>query len=405
MNHTPLEDQVCDALHRRVDPIQRTPLTVVDVRHRARRIQRRRAVAAGAAVAAVLAIAVPVGLAMNGPAQRTEIPPVTRTPQITGPVRIDPRSAEVGDAPGAPLVVTGEHSRLLLGGQEYALPQGWDQITPYGDGWLATRPADDQGARVLEILDGSFGVEDGSVDSDYFTVSTDGSRVAWPEYDGVGQWRVVNSDTVRQTEPVSSYLTGTRESAVRTVGFLSASQVVLTQTDPVSGSVTTFVASAEDTWRLPGLLEPVSASPVTGMVAGLTSVDGADSCSAVVDGRARSGAVVWDTCDHGLGAFSPDGQHLVGLADVPDGPSPTLSVLDAATGESLLDFEVTGARERVVGIAEAVWEDDGTLLATYLDGTQQYVVRLGLDGTVERVAGPVTNDDHTLSLHLTPGAT
>ena len=42
MNQTPLEDQVQDALHRRVDPIQHSPLTVTDVRQRARRIQRKR---------------------------------------------------------------------------------------------------------------------------------------------------------------------------------------------------------------------------------------------------------------------------------------------------------------------------------------------------------------------------
>jgi hypothetical protein len=117
------------------------------------------------------------------------------------------------------------------------------------------------------------------------------------------------------------------------------------------------------------------------------------------------GAAVWETCDHQLGAFSPDGQHLVGLAAYFDGPgSPSLSILDATTGEPVVDFELTAAPQRVVAIApEVVWEDDQTLLATYIDGTEQYVVRLGLDGTVERVAGPVTNDDSTLSLRLTPG--
>ena len=60
MNQTPLEDQVHDALHRRADPIQHAPFTVTDVRRRAKRIQRHRTIAASAAVAAVLAIAVPV---------------------------------------------------------------------------------------------------------------------------------------------------------------------------------------------------------------------------------------------------------------------------------------------------------------------------------------------------------
>ena len=406
MTHTPLEDQVHDALHRRVDPIHHSPLTVTDVRQRARRIQRHRALTAGAAVATALAIAVPVGLTMNGRAPRSDVPPATQTPPpaITGPVLIDPRSADVGEAPGVPLIVSGEHSRVLLDGEEYAIgTAGWDQITPYGDGWLATRPSDDQGGRVMEIVTDAFGVEDGPVDSSWFTVSADGTRVAWSEHDGAGDWRIVNSDIDRKDEPASSALPGTRAETVRIVGFLSSDEVVLAQTDPGDGSETTYVATGPFNAELPGLTHAVSASPVTGMVAGMTHADGAESCSAAVDGRART-APVWTTCEHLLGAFSPDGGRLIGFANIPDGPSPSLSILDATTGDPVLDFEVTGARDRVVGIVEAVWEDDETLLATYIDGNQQYVVRLGLDGTVERVAGPVTTDDvYMMSLHLTPG--
>ncbi len=80
MNDTPLEDEVQAALHRTADPMERSPLDLADVRTRARRIQRRRTVAAGAAVAAVLAIAVPVGLSMVGPTQRSEVPPATEPP-------------------------------------------------------------------------------------------------------------------------------------------------------------------------------------------------------------------------------------------------------------------------------------------------------------------------------------
>ena len=405
MNTTPTEEELHDALRRRVDALDQAPLSFTDVRHRARRIQRRRTIAAGVAVAAALAVAVPVGLALDGPTQRTTIPPATQTPQVTGPVRVDPRSADAGDAARVPLVVTGEDSRLLLGGEELALPAGWDQITPYGDGWLATRPADNEGRRVIEILTDDFTVADGPFDSNHFTVSADGATVAWPEHDGT-RWQVVTSDLTRQTEPVYTALPGSREAEVRTVGFVTDDEVVVTQIDPDDGMETTLVITGEGTVELPGFVHAASASPVTGMVAGRISVSGADSCSGVVDGRARTGALVWDTCDHELGPFSPGGGHLAAFADVPDGPSPTLTVLDAATGGSVIEFEVTGARNRVVGIApEVVWEDDRTLLATYVDGNQQYVVRLGLDGTVERVAGPVTNDDWTLSYRLTPGRT
>ena len=401
MNNTPLEDQVHDALHRRVDPLQRSPLTVTDVRLRARRIQRRRTIAAGAVVAAALAIAVPVGLAVNGPTPRSDVPPATRSPQVTGPVRIDPRSADVGDAPSVPLVDT-TGPTLTSGGEPVVLPEAYAQISPYRDGWIAT--VRDEGVTTVEILSGTWRVEDSVPDTSDLTVSDDGSRVAYAYYDG-SRWTVVDNDSAgERAEETTPLPDGPLEATVRTVGFLPDGALVAAQVDPDDGSETAFVVTTQDTTTpISGLVKAVSASPVTGMVAGLTSVDGATSCSAVIDARARADAPMWETCDRQLGAFSPDGQRLVGFADTPDGPSPTLSVLDAVTGGAILDFEVTGARDRVVGIAQAVWESDQTLLATYVDGNQQYVVRLGIDGTVQRVAGPVTNDDFTLSLRLTPG--
>ena len=402
MNSTPLEDQVHDALHRRVDPLEHSPLTVTHVRRRARRIQRRRTAAAGAAVAAALAIAVPVGLAMNGPAQRTELPPVTQTPQVTGPVRIDPRSASIGEPPAVTLVDTSGPS-LTTGDETVGIPTAYEQITPYRDGWIAT--VKDGGVTTIQILKADFGVEDYVEDTSPLTVADDGSRVAFAYYDGI-RWIIVDYDTAgERAEETTPLPDGPLGATVRTVGFLPDGELVAAQVDPADGGEDTFVVTAEGTTEpIPGFTTAVSASPVTGMVAGLIRVEGAESCSAVVDGRARTDAEVWGTCNQQLGPFSPDGQHLVGLADIPDGPSPTLSILDATTGDPVIDFEVTPARNRVVGIApEVVWEDDETLLATYMDGNQQYVVRLRLDGTVERVAGPVTNDDYTVSLRLTPG--
>ena len=400
MNPTPLEDEVHAALRRRVDPLQLAPLGLTDVRRRARRIQRRRTIAASAVVAAALAVAVPVGLAMNSGAQRTVVPPAAQTPAISGPVLIDPRSADVGDAPAVPLVDT-TGPTLTAGGETVEIPQAYDQIAAYRDGWIAT--VRDQGLTTVQILDSTFTVLDTIPDASPLTVADDGSSVAYAYSDGT-RWIVVDIDPAgeraEQTTPLPD---GPVEASVRTVGFLSPSEVVIAQIDPGDGTETTYVLTGKDAAGLPGFVHADSASPVTGMVAGTTRVDGAESCSAVVDGRAGT-APVWTTCDHQLGAFSPDGAHLVGFADVPDGPSPTLSILDATTGSPVLDFEVAGARDRVVGIApEVAWEDDRTLLATYIDGNQQYVVRLGLDGTVERVAGPVTDDDYGLSLRLTPG--
>ena len=143
---------------------------------------------------------------------------------------------------------------------------------------------------------------------------------------------------------------------------------------------------------MPGSLRVGSASEVTGLVSVQTSFSGDGSCWEVRDTGA-DGAGVWQTCDYSLLGFSPDGRYVLGFTDylTPDG-SPTLAVLDAATGERALDFELVGARRSVVGIQPEVgWEDDDTLVATLVTGDRQYVVRLGLDGTVERVGGVVAD--------------
>ncbi len=50
-------------------------------------------------------------------------------------------------------------------------------------------------------------------------------------------------------------------------------------------------------------------------------------------------------------------------------------------------------------------EDDSTLLASLVDGDQHRVVRLGLDGSVEIVAGPITHDPYTPAYRLSPART
>ena len=385
--NTPLEDQVHDALHRQADPLDRSPLTVTDVQRGARRIRRRRRITAGAAVVAVLAVAVPLGLGMKGPAQRTDAPTVTQppSPSEVGTVRIDPRSAPVGDELGVPLLDVDRPSITVLG-RTTALSKPYDSLTPYMDGWVGV--VDEEGALSLEFLDQDFRVTDGSRSTGGLVVSPDGGHVAWTEYDG-DRWRVVSGDAAgADAQTYTPFAPSPEQRTVRPIGFVSGTEVLVSQTD-AAGDVTTFVADGGTPAEVPGLLKPLSASPVAGLAAGTTRVVKGSACSAVVDARNRTGAVAWQTCDHLLGAFSPDGRYIVGFAPDADAyGSPTLSVLDASTGEPVVAFEVAGARNQVVGISDLVaWEDADTVAITMISGSQQYVVRLGADGTVERMGG------------------
>jgi hypothetical protein len=390
-----LEDQVHDALHRRVDPMRHAPLTVTDVRSRARRIRRRRTMAAGAAVAAVLAIAVPVGLAVTGPSQRSDIQPAPPAPSVTGTVTIDPRSAPVGEGPGVPMLNMVDPG-LTTGDVRVELPETYDQLTPYLDGWVAV--LNNEGALTVQVLDADFRVVDGvGLPTGGLVVSADGSQVAWSEYDGT-RWSVVDRDVAGgRAERRTALPRGPQDALVTVVGFSSDTEVVVARRDPEDGSVRTLVADGTSVRELPGLLRPKAASAATGMVAGVVSVDTDSSCSGVVDVAAGTGEVVWRTCDHTLVSYSPDGRHVVGFADYFDGPgSPTVTILDAVSGEVAVDFDLAGPRRGVVAIAEVAWEDSETLLATLVSGEDQYVVRLGLDGSVERVEVDTAGADPSL---------
>lgn len=389
MNHTDLEDQVHDSLHRTAAPLERTPFTVGDVRTRARRIQRRRAAVAGAAVAAAVALVVPVGLGLVGPAQRSEVPPATQTPSpapaVTGTVRIDTRSAEVVDSVGVPLVDVDSPS-LITPERTIELPKAYDTITPYRDGWIAV--ANDEGSFTLEILDADLEPTDPTRPTGGVVVSPDGSRVAWSEYDDV-RWRVQVADVVGGE--VSTHLEfppSPQAHRVVPIGFVSEVDVVATQ-EHGDGNTSTFIADDGAPIALPGPIRAQSASPVAGTVAAFTSSDVGGSCSAIVDGTAPSGVVAWETCDYALDHFSPDGEHVVGTVAA-DGEygSPTLAVLDATTGEVVVDFELVIPRRQVGGVNETniLWEDDGHLVARVWPGGEgSAIVRLGLDGTVQRL--------------------
>ncbi|CAM3927730.1 hypothetical protein [Nocardioides zeicaulis] len=378
--NTPLEDQVHDALARRVEPLHHSPLGLDGVRTRARRIQRRRRAVAGAAVAAVLAVAIPFGLSATGPAQRSDVGPVTDpSPTVVqDTVLVDPDTADTLDSPPVPLLDVDGPSLVTAAGA-VPLPDVLDVMTPYADGWVAA--AVYEGAKTLEFLDADLRVTGDPVPTGGLVTSPDGTRVAWTEYTD-GHWQAVSAEVSGDAEWTYATLPdGPQPPSVEPVGFV-ADGVVVRQNDG-AGNITTWVASPEGRVRVPGLTRAESASPVTGAVAGLaTSGDG--TCSAMVD--ATSGSTLWSTCDYRLADLSPDGAYVVGEAPVGEYGSPTLAVLDARTGTRIVDFEVVLPRRTVGGFeSRMVWEDDHTLVTRVARGEDYPIVRLGIDGTVQRV--------------------
>ena len=387
MTPSPFEDDLHRSLRHTADGVDRAPLSVGDVRTRARGIRRRRVAAAGAAVAAVLAVAVPIGLSTVGDQRSAVAPaadPAPDAPRVGGTVRLDPRSAPVVDATGVGLLDI-DAPRLLVDGATTDLPEAYDQLVPYGEGWMGV--VNVEGAYSVRELGADLRVLDEAPVASRLVVSDDGTRIAWAEHDR-DAWRIVDRDATRARDDRSTSVPGSVRAAVRVVGFLPGDELVAAQRRPRDGSETTVVVAPDGRTRpLDGFERPTAASGVAGLVAGQVSSDLEGSCSQVIDGT--TGEPVWDTCEHSLRAFSPDGRHLAAFDSYLDGNgSPTMSVLDADTGETVVDLELAGSRTGVVGIQpESVWEDDDHLVVMAFTGGRQYAVRVGLDGTVERIGG------------------
>jgi hypothetical protein len=380
-----------ETMHRRADAFHDTPLDLLDVRSRATTIRRRRHTAVGlAAAAAVAAVVLPLSLMPTGGGDRVDDPQPVDTPSpIEEPVPLDPRSAPAGSAPSVPYLEV-DAKRLLTPHGAHDLPEAFPQVVPYRDGWVALT-ADSPGptGTRVTILDSGFREVEGTGMTTGIAVRDDGQRVAWVEHTGTG-WRLVNAPTTGGEAVTSDVTTAGPQHPSRAVGFLPGDQVVVeTTTQGVPESYRVVGPDRTTTATFGGFNHVVSSSPVNGLVAGQTDYSGDGSCSGVMDPLSPAQDLVWETCDHQLGAFSPDGRYVVGFAPYFDGPgSPSLAILDATTGKPVVDFVSGRTARSAAAVGDVVWEDATTLLATVTQGAEQYVVRATIDGRVEVVAGP-----------------
>lgn len=384
-----LARELGETLHRRADGLHDTPLDLGDVRGRALAIRRRRrAAVALAAAGAVAAVVLPVALLPTGGEDRVRDPEPVETPTtIEDPVPLDPRSAPAGE-PARVAYVEVDARRLVTPAGTYDLPEAYPQIVPYLDGWVAlTRGTPGLTGTRVTILDSDFAETDRTEAATGIAVRDGGDRVAWVEYTGDG-WTLVNAPTAGAAPTYTQVSTSGEAARSTAVGFLPGDQVVVETLDPQTFDNAYRVVAPDRTTtaQFDGFTDVVSASPVTGLVAGQTQFLGDGSCSGVLDPLSSSQRLVWETCDHQLGAFGPDGRYVVGLAAYSDANgSPSVAILDARTGEPVVDFRSSRDPAAAATVTDAVWEDATTLVATVDQGGEEHLVRLGVDGRTERL--------------------
>jgi hypothetical protein len=177
------------------------------------------------------------------------------------------------------------------------------------------------------------------------------------------------------------------------VGFLAEDTVVYNSD---VGDVMGIARPGGGLTPIEGLLRVNDASAAAGLVSGLVSYGVDRGCSGVYDPTSET--LRWQSCEHSNLRFSPDGRLVLADASYSDGlGSPTLSVLDARSGEEVVTF-APARRDTAVSVTQAVWEDEDTVLAHLDDGGDQAMVRVGTDGTVEAVTDVVRVRDLSLSL-------
>jgi hypothetical protein len=387
-----LADELTRQLHAQVDDWHSAPLSLDDVQGTARTIRRRRrALATGVAAVAVLAVAIPAGLTLtDGPTRISPAPAPSPSEAIEPTPNEDGSFLLTLDVPDGDVPATGylvlDDQQLVTQDGPVDLPGDFVQLAPYDGGWVGIRAGDYRPTGTqLVILDADFQEVSSVPSGSSLAVSPDGSRVAWVEARGNGaDWTVVNApaDGSEQVRTPTSPDT-------QVEGFLADDAVATSHFDDATGDTYYGQATPEgefDAIPLEGYQRVGGVSATSGLVAGQTKYLGDSTCSEVRNTDTAQDRLVYETCDYQLADFSPDGRWLIGYATYYDLGSPTLAILDAATGDPVVEYVSSRKQSEAAVVLAAAWEDDDTVIAVVNQGGEQAVLRLESDGTATRVS-------------------
>lgn len=377
-------DRLADTLRGRAATVgDQHPLTLDDVKGRATGIRRRRRVVTGLAAAAVLAVAVPAGIAVTdrtasttrpdrGPVATTDASPVPDPAVPTGPVPLDTDTAARSGEAGVPLLYDG--LLHLPEGGTFELPGDYTDMVRTTDGWAGVVGGID-GTGRLDLLDEDGSVVDTAEATRGLAVSHDGTVLAYVTPGG---------DVMVRTERGGERLAEVQAELATPAGVVGGNGcgdgcTVYTNFETGAGGGAARTGSPET--QEPFRLLEVTGVTEDGRVAGILSYEDdptkePGSCSAVLDGDNRE---LWKTCDYTLGTFSPDGELVLGHPAYQSGDGDaSLAILDADDGTVLAEY-VNDARSQAF-VTSTVWDADGTVLGMVRQGTTWHLMRFTSDG-------------------------
>jgi len=345
----------------------------------ARGIRRRRRVTGAVAAAAVVAIAVPVGLQAgdalsNG---RTPLPPATQGPD-NGPddgdgkgddagdlrsslVTVQLSQLPTGDAPDLPYL---DGSQLMVAGVPIDLgvdPASISQVT-YAGG-TAYYTTNDEGELTLRSAPEE--MDEVAITSGPWA-SPDGRYVA---YSADGELSVIDTDN----DEVSSVQVG--GDYLRSVSFARDEVYVVAGNDD---TLLRWTIGDSQVAPVPGIVRATAVSPDDELVADMHQVDDLEASSCTQVKALSDGGVVWDTCEHRILRFSPFSGLVLGANEYADGAGdPYVVVLDD-DGKLVLKAEGPNDRNTPTFFQGAVFESETTVLTPVAQGDSAALVRCDL---------------------------
>lgn len=393
------DQRLSDELHSRAAGLTGLhPVGLDDVKHRAKGIRRRRRAASGLAVAAVLAVAVPFGLSLDGTGTTRPQPPVaTQRPDGStdgGRGEPDRRGVLTNDvdatsgAPRIPYLLDGEV--VTTDGEQVPLGGSPRSFAPLGDGWVTVDPATGE----VRFFDADGSLERAEESTGTIAGSADGTVVAWATPDGRVFTESAEGGELELAGPDGG-AEGIQPVAVIGSGSCGAGEECTVYFQTNGEQQAPYLTSTDGlTTRLEGL--SIEDAGADGTMTGVVSVTDDGSCSSL---SVRPEGERWRTCDHTLGRISADGRYVIGKPAYLDGLGDTsLSILDAADGSVVAEWSATEETQAFVNTA--VWDADGTVLATVYEKGSWALMRMSPDGGLTTVLGLEGGDESSPPLVL-----
>ena len=383
-----LEQRLGRDLHDQVDGMDVVPFAFDDVKGRAGRIRRNRRIAAGAGIAAALAVIVPGAMTAGGTPRTTDEVGPARSPEAAvqaARTTLTLEGIKRGDAPA--IEYFSPDGVVLPDGRTQPLPENYQALVRSETrGWLALGPGE-----VVQLTEDF--EQEGRTSSGYELTTTPRRDYAAWTIPGAGAQTVGVLATADLDETMSWQFP--LRPTVEPVGILGPDSVVY-ETRDAQGRTTVGLANPDGSTLELSYVAARAADPVHQVIAVQTEVRDLGGCFGVAEAATQSVAtqrLLWETCDYALGSFSPDGAYVMATPVEPDGAGPTtILVLDSVTGEVVAEF---ASRNRdMVTVIRPVWESATTIVATAAQGDTTTMIRMSVDGTLEEIADRVATSDY-----------